>query len=80
MADIRVPKLNNNDSEYLVVAWLVEDGKPVRAGEPVVVLETSKAADELEAEESGYLHHGVPLDTWVAPGTLLASITAEPQA
>ncbi|MEU1731172.1 2-oxo acid dehydrogenase subunit E2 [Streptosporangium sp. NPDC020145] len=80
MADIRVPKLNNNDSEYLVVAWLVEDGKPVRAGEPVVVLETSKAADELEAEESGYLHHGAALNTWVTPGALLARITEEPQA
>ncbi|MER7133841.1 2-oxo acid dehydrogenase subunit E2 [Streptosporangium saharense] len=80
MADIRVPKLNNNDSEYLVVAWLVEDGKPVRAGEPVVVLETSKAADELEAEESGYLHHGAALNTWVTPGALLARITEGPQA
>lgn len=80
MADIRVPKLNNNDSEYLVVAWLVEDGKPVRAGEPVVVLETSKAADELEAEESGYLHHDAALNTWVTPGSLLARITEGPQA
>ncbi|MFF4987714.1 2-oxo acid dehydrogenase subunit E2 [Streptosporangium saharense] len=80
MADIRVPKLNNNDSEYLVVAWLVEDGKPVRAGEPVVVLETSKAADELEAEESGYLHHDAALNTWVTPGALLARITEGPQA
>ncbi|MEV7007969.1 2-oxo acid dehydrogenase subunit E2 [Streptosporangium sp. NPDC051022] len=80
MADIRVPKLNNNDTEYLVVEWLVEDGKPVRAGEPVAVLETSKAADELEAEEPGYLHHVAALNTWVAPGALLARITPGPDA
>ncbi|WP_344929580.1 biotin/lipoyl-containing protein, partial [Streptosporangium carneum] len=80
MADIRVPKLNNNDTEYLVVAWLVEDGKPVREGEPVAVLETSKAADELEAEESGYLHHVAALNAWIAPGAVLARITAEPDA
>ncbi|MER5321147.1 2-oxo acid dehydrogenase subunit E2 [Streptosporangium roseum] len=77
MADIRVPKLNNNDTEYLVVEWLVEDGKPVRAGDPVAVLETSKAADELEAAESGHLHHVAGLNTWIAPGAVLARITPE---
>jgi len=80
MADIRVPKLNNNDTEYLVVEWLVGNGKPVVAGEPIAVLETSKATDELEAEESGYLHHVAALDTWIAPGALLARITAEATA
>ncbi|MEU8202258.1 2-oxo acid dehydrogenase subunit E2 [Streptosporangium sp. NPDC049046] len=77
MADIHVPKLNNNDTEYLVVEWLVGNGKPVVAGEPIAVLETSKAADELEAGESGYLHHVAALDSWIAPGALLARITAE---
>ncbi|MER5422238.1 2-oxo acid dehydrogenase subunit E2 [Streptosporangium roseum] len=77
MADIRVPKLNNNDTEYLVVEWLVEDGKPVRAGDPVAVLETSKAADELEAAEPGHLHHVAGLNTWIAPGAVLARITPE---
>ncbi|WP_433254119.1 2-oxo acid dehydrogenase subunit E2 [Streptosporangium sp. CA-135522] len=77
MADIRVPKLNNNDTEYLVVEWLVEDGRPVRAGDPVAVLETSKAADELEADESGRLHHVATVNTWIAPGAVLARITSE---
>ncbi|MFI7053550.1 2-oxo acid dehydrogenase subunit E2 [Streptosporangium canum] len=77
MADIRVPKLNNNDTEYLVVEWLVEDGKPVQAGDPVAVLETSKAADELEAAEPGHLHHVAGLNTWIAPGAVLARITPE---
>ncbi|SNT39627.1 Pyruvate/2-oxoglutarate dehydrogenase complex, dihydrolipoamide acyltransferase (E2) component [Streptosporangium subroseum] len=77
MADIRVPKLNNNDTEYLIVQWLVEDGMSVGAGDPVAVLETSKAADELEAEESGYLHHAAALNTWIAPGAVLARVTPE---
>ncbi len=77
MADIHVPKLNNNDTEYLIVEWLVGNGKPVIAGEPIAVLETSKAADELEAEETGYLHHAAALGTWIAPGALLARVTAE---
>ncbi|MEV4376400.1 2-oxo acid dehydrogenase subunit E2 [Streptosporangium sp. NPDC049644] len=77
MADIRVPKLNNNDTEYLIVEWLVEDGGPVVAGQAVAVLETSKAADELEAEESGHLYHAAAPNTWIAPGALLARVTAE---
>lgn len=77
MADIHVPKLNNNDTEYQIVEWLVGNGKPVIAGEPIAVLETSKAADELEAEETGYLHHAAALGTWIAPGALLARVTAE---
>ena len=28
MSDIRVPKLSNNDTEYVLVEWAVEDGKP----------------------------------------------------
>ncbi|WP_329425087.1 2-oxo acid dehydrogenase subunit E2 [Streptosporangium sp. NBC_01495] len=77
MADIHVPKLNNNDTEYLIVEWLVGNGKPVIAGEPIAVLETSKATDELEAGETGYLHHAAALGTLIAPGALLARITAE---
>ena len=77
VADIRVPKLNNNDTEYLIVEWLVEDGRPSAPGDPVAVLETSKAADELEAEESGYLHHAAALNTWIAPGAVLARVTPE---
>ncbi|MEU4533379.1 2-oxo acid dehydrogenase subunit E2 [Streptosporangium sp. NPDC023825] len=77
MADIHVPKLNNNDTEYLIVEWLVGNGKPVIAGEPIAVLETSKAADELESGETGYLHHAAALGTWIAPGALLARVTAE---
>ncbi|MER5648309.1 2-oxo acid dehydrogenase subunit E2 [Streptosporangium sp. NPDC002524] len=77
MADIHVPKLNNNDTEYQIVEWLVGNGKPVIAGEPIAVLETSKAADELEAEETGYLHHAAALNSWIAPGALLARVTPE---
>ncbi|MDF5754046.1 2-oxo acid dehydrogenase subunit E2 [Spongiactinospora sp. TRM90649] len=76
MADIRVPKLNNNDAEYLLVEWLVEDGAAIRTGDPVVVVETSKAAEELTAAESGHLHHSVPAGAWCRPTQSIARITA----
>ena len=30
MTDIRVPKLNNNDEEYILTEWLVGDREPVK--------------------------------------------------
>ncbi|GGS46923.1 dihydrolipoamide acetyltransferase component of pyruvate dehydrogenase complex [Planobispora rosea] len=77
MTDVLVPKLNNQDTEYLIVEWLVGDGEPVRAGEAVAVLETSKAADEIEAEASGRLVHAAAKDTWIAPGAVLARVLSE---
>ncbi|MEV0588381.1 2-oxo acid dehydrogenase subunit E2 [Nonomuraea sp. NPDC050310] len=75
MGDVVLPKLNNNDSEYLLVEWLVGDGAPVRAGEAVAVVETSKAASDLEAVADGVLAHLVPAGTWCAPGAVLARVT-----
>jgi 2-oxoglutarate dehydrogenase E2 component (dihydrolipoamide succinyltransferase) len=53
--EVVVPKLNNNDESYALVEWLVRDGQRVGAGDPLVELETSKAAAELEAGEEGFV-------------------------
>ncbi|MEO3763959.1 2-oxo acid dehydrogenase subunit E2 [Streptomyces sp. B8F3] len=76
MTEIRVPKLNNNDTEYTLVDWLVEEGKPVAEGDPVVVLETSKAAEELECAAEGTLHHAVPTGSTCAPGDVIGHVLA----
>lgn len=80
MGDIVLPQLNTNDTEYLLVEWLVEGGKPVRAGDAVALVESSKAASELEASLDGYLAPLVPAGTWCVAGTVLGLITTEPQA
>ncbi|MEZ0066050.1 2-oxoglutarate dehydrogenase E2 component (dihydrolipoamide succinyltransferase) [Streptacidiphilus sp. MAP12-20] len=74
MAELRVPKLNNQDDEYMLTEWLVPDGAPVAAGDVVVVVETSKASEELEADASGTLHHGVKAGDWCRPGQAVAEI------
>jgi pyruvate/2-oxoglutarate dehydrogenase complex dihydrolipoamide acyltransferase (E2) component len=38
-----------------VVRWLKQEGDPVRAGEPVVELETEKVSYELDSPAEGYL-------------------------
>ena len=76
MSDILVPKLSNNDTEYILVEWAAEDGKPVRSGDPVATLETSKAADELVAEADGYITHLVEAGAFVAPGQSIATLSS----
>lgn len=71
-----VPKLNNNDTSYILVDWLFEDGDDVPAGAAVAVVETSKAAEELVCDDGGILHQLVPLGAEFAVGTTIARLFA----
>ncbi|MEO3801716.1 2-oxo acid dehydrogenase subunit E2 [Nonomuraea sp. B1E8] len=76
MVEIRVPKLNSNDSAYVLVAWLAPDGAAVRAGEVVAEVETSKTVEELASEHDGVLTHLAPAGRDIAPGDPIARVTA----
>lgn len=76
MTEIRVPKLNNNDTEYTLVEWLVDDGKPIGAGDPVAVVETSKAAEELESATEGVLRQSLEPGSVCAPGDVIGHVLA----
>ncbi|TWP48834.1 transketolase [Lentzea tibetensis] len=73
-APVTAPKLNNNDTTYLVLGWLVEDGAKVEPGTAILELETSKAIEEIEATEAGYLRIHVQQGVEVEVGALLAEI------
>lgn len=75
MTEVRVPKLSTNDSEYLLTEWIAEHGKPIAVGDPLATVETSKAAEELAAEEAGYLSQLVPVGSTVTPGQLIATVS-----
>jgi 2-oxoglutarate dehydrogenase E2 component (dihydrolipoamide succinyltransferase) len=77
VVDVVVPKLNNNDSSYVLTEWLLGDGAEVRCGDPVVVVETSKAAEELLSEGDGVLHHVVAVDAECRPGELIGRVFAD---
>ncbi|GAB1510319.1 2-oxo acid dehydrogenase subunit E2 [Actinophytocola sp. KF-1] len=74
---VRVPKLNNNDATYELVEWLVADGTAVAAGDPVAVVETSKATEEVTAERAGTLRHAVAAGTDCAPGAAIGHLTLD---
>lgn len=51
----RVPKLGLTAEEVTIAKWLKNPGDPVTAGEPFVVVETDKAALDVEAPGDGFL-------------------------
>ncbi|MDN3358465.1 2-oxo acid dehydrogenase subunit E2 [Actinomadura sp. DC4] len=71
MAEIRVPKLNNNDQEYTLTEWLAGDEEPIEPGTAVVALETSKAAEEIGCDEGGVLWHGMKEGALCEPGAVI---------
>jgi 2-oxoglutarate dehydrogenase E2 component (dihydrolipoamide succinyltransferase) len=77
VAELLVPKLNNNDDDYELTEWLVKEGEPVSAGQPVAVLETSKASQELEAEAAGEFHPLIEVGARCRPGQAIADLLAE---
>jgi pyruvate/2-oxoglutarate dehydrogenase complex dihydrolipoamide acyltransferase (E2) component len=54
---ITIPQLNVNDDLVTLLEWSVPHGTRVEADTPISVLETSKAANELCAEQPGVLYH-----------------------
>ncbi|MEU4335364.1 2-oxo acid dehydrogenase subunit E2 [Micromonospora lupini] len=74
MTDLVVPKLNNNDTTYVLLDWLAEDGEQVRSGEPIAEVETSKAAEELLSDGDGVLHRLVKVNQECAPGDVIGHV------
>jgi pyruvate dehydrogenase E2 component (dihydrolipoamide acetyltransferase) len=58
--EITLPRLGWSMEEGVFQSWLKKEGDEVKAGEPLFVLESDKAAQEVEATDSGILH--IPAD------------------
>jgi 2-oxoglutarate dehydrogenase E2 component (dihydrolipoamide succinyltransferase) len=72
--EIAVPRLNSVDDSYLLLEWLVADGTAVESGQPVAVVETSKAAADIEAAADGVLRHRLAAGKECLVGQVLAVI------
>ncbi|MEW1614254.1 MULTISPECIES: 2-oxo acid dehydrogenase subunit E2 [unclassified Streptomyces] len=75
-----VPKLNNNDTTYLLTDWLVDEGEWVEPGTEVVSLETSKAVQDIEVTEAGYVHRVAAVGDEPEVGDVLAFLLPQPPA
>ncbi len=77
---LKAPREGASDDTVKVVRWLVAAGTRVARGEPVVEIETSKAAIVIEAHRDGFLDPLATLGQRVDVGAALAAITDSPRA
>jgi 2-oxoglutarate dehydrogenase E2 component (dihydrolipoamide succinyltransferase) len=73
-AEVRIPQLGESVSEALLVRWLKQDGDLVRADEPLLEIETEKAAMEVVAEAAGRLRIGEAAGARVQAGAVVGQI------
>ena len=79
-APVTVPRLGWSMDEGTFVEWLKQDGDHVKPGEPLFVLESEKAAENIEAIDAGILRippKGPKPGETVAVGRVLAFLVAE---
>ncbi|TCC21676.1 2-oxo acid dehydrogenase subunit E2 [Kribbella sindirgiensis] len=75
MAEFRMPSLGADMDEGTVIEWLVKPGDTVHKGDPVAVVDTDKAAIEVETFAGGTIDQIlVPVGERVQVGTPLATI------
>jgi pyruvate dehydrogenase E2 component (dihydrolipoamide acetyltransferase) len=75
--EVVMPRLGWDMEAGTLVEWLKPDGSPVRAGEPICIIESEKAEQEVESFDAGILRipaGSPPPGTKVPVGTLLAYI------
>jgi pyruvate dehydrogenase E2 component (dihydrolipoamide acetyltransferase) len=79
--EVFLPKMSDHMEAGVIIGWLAKDGDRVERGQPILELETDKAAVELEAPESGILKGlrlGVEAGANVPVGETIAFIARTP--
>lgn len=75
---IKVPDMGESVIEATIAKWVKQPGDPVKAGEPVVELETDKVSLEVGAEQAGVLQSiEKAAGETVAVGDVLAWVNVE---
>ena len=75
---MKMPDLGTTEDEITLTGWLVAVGQPVRRGEPLLEVETDKAAMEVESFATGVLKEvRAEAGDEVAAGQVIAIIEAE---
>lgn len=75
--EIIMPKVDMDMASGKVVTWHVGDGGRIEKGAPLFDIETDKAAMEVEAEATGFVHHRVAEGSEIAIGKPVAWLYSE---
>jgi len=71
---LTIPRLEMSMTEGTLAQWLVNDGQEVKEGDPIYVLETDKAAQDVEAPAPGRLVHKLAAGATYEVGTEIGEI------
>lgn len=77
VAEVRAPVENVNDQTVAILRWVVENGSYVKAGDSLLLAETSKAVVEIEAPRAGWLWQVAEAGTEVPTGSILCYVGDE---
>jgi 2-oxoglutarate dehydrogenase E2 component (dihydrolipoamide succinyltransferase) len=80
IAELKVPAAGESITSASVASWRKKDGDQVAKGDVLVLLETDKVSNELEAPESGRLKILVPEGEEVLIGAVIATIDSSATA
>jgi pyruvate/2-oxoglutarate dehydrogenase complex dihydrolipoamide acyltransferase (E2) component len=70
-----VPRINVNDDQAVISAWLVPVGEHVAEGQVIATLETTKVSFDVSAEREGYVGYDLKVKSVVAVGDMFAWIS-----
>lgn len=71
---LTIPRLEMAMTEGVLAEWLVADGTQVKEGDPIYVIETGKAVQEIQAPASGRLLHKAQAGETYLVGTDIGEI------
>jgi pyruvate/2-oxoglutarate dehydrogenase complex dihydrolipoamide acyltransferase (E2) component len=71
---LTIPRLEMAMTEGVLAEWLVADGAQVKEGDPIYVIETGKAVQEIQAPASGRLMHKAHAGATYLVGTDIGEI------
>ena len=71
---LTIPRLEMAMTEGVLAEWLVADGAQVKEGDPIYVIETGKAVQEIQAPASGRLMHKAQAGETYLVGTDIGEI------
>ena len=74
--EVFIPKTGIYMDDCHLIAWLVDEGTPVRAGDALFLMETNKVEMEIEAGADGIVHHGAPVGEDYPIGRVIGWIAA----
>jgi pyruvate dehydrogenase E2 component (dihydrolipoamide acetyltransferase) len=79
--EMKMPDLATTESDIRIVRWLIEPGQKTQRGQPLLEVETDKAAMEVESVASGTLQEVLcQAGDAVAVGQVIAVLEVEPAA